>query len=279
MTKKAKVITTRFEKTAQHLYDTKLTRIIDVKQAKMAQATIDTKMAEAKTKFKLAIAYLQFLTDDSTITDVKNFAFTNINTSSLSTLQNNAIDQRDDYKWMNLNTQTMKKKVAFDSSDKYPTIGTHLEYGSNDNTLNNLKADKDYYLAAVGLEYTIMDSTVSSSKTQKAKIDYMKTQQYFEYMKNGIKLEVKKNYLEFVTSAKNLKDKIKTKAMAEDILKETESIYNNNLKFRTNMMYLLMSLENMLKIQADVIQSTYDKALSGASLKLAIGKSLKVQGD
>ena len=63
--------------------------------------------------------------------------------------------------------------------------------------------------------------------------------------------------------------------MAEDILKETEDMFANNLKFRTNMMYLLMQLENMLKVQADVIMSQYDQTITSAKLKLSIGSSLK----
>ena len=94
-------------------------------------------------------------------------------------------------------------------------------------------------------------------------------------MENGIKLEVEKNFLELKTKDKTLADKIKTGEMAEEILDETVKIYRNNLNFRTNMMYLLMSLENMMITQAEVISSEYEKTISSASLRLATGKSLK----
>ena len=169
----------------------------------------------------------------------------------------------------------MKQKIAFQSSNDYPTIGAHVEYGMNDDRFTpSLK--KDYYLAAIGLTYTLFDGDISSIEKQKAKIDYAKTKHYFDYMKDGINLEVKSNLLDFTTLSSTLKDKIKTASMSEDILLETESIYKNNLRFRTNMMYLLMSLENMLKAQADVITSQYNQTILSAKLQLSIGKSLEV---
>ncbi len=276
MTTKATAITNRFVSVSQDLYNNKLTRIIDVKQAKMAKLSIKTKLQEAKSKFKLAIAYLQFLTNDLDISDVKDFTMITVDTSSLESLQQKAITNRDDYQWMKHNTATMKKNIEYKSSGKYPTIGTHLEYGLNDNE-PTASLKKDYYLAAIGLSYTLFDGDLSSIQKQKAKIDYAKTKQYYDYMKDGINLDVKKNYLDFVTASKTLNEKIKIKNMSEDILNETESIYKNNLKFRTNMMYLLMGLENMLKAQADVITSQYNTTISSAKLKLATGKSLQVK--
>ena len=87
MTTNATSIATRFVKTAQDLYDNRLTRIIDVKQAKMAEFSINTKVKEANTKFKLAISYLQFLTNDFTISDVKSFVLIKINSNKLKILQ------------------------------------------------------------------------------------------------------------------------------------------------------------------------------------------------
>lgn len=274
MTKDAKDITNRFNKKAQELYERRLVRIIDVKQSKMAAYSVDAKIEEAQTKFKLAISYLQFLTSDNNITDVKDFVIFDLNKSQLDVLQNNALSLRKDLEWMKLNTDTMKKKIAFDSADEKPMIGTHLEYGMNDDTFNP-SFKKDYYLAAVGLTYTLFDGDITKTKKQKAKIDYLKTKNYFEYMKDGISLQVKKNYLDFKTLDSTLKQKQNTQDMAEDILLETENMFANNLKFRTNMMYLLMQFENMLKAQADVIMTQYDKTIASAKLKLSVGSSLK----
>lgn len=273
MTKKATKIAKRFQDIAQGMYDDGLTRMIDVQQAKMAAYTINTKVKEAKTQFNLAIAYLQFLTDDKSIKNVRGFKNFKVDSKKLSIMQEDAIANRDDYQWMEYNVQTMKTKIAYDSSGEYPTIGAHIEYGTNDNTFNP-SFKKDYHLIAVGLKHNLFDGDLKKIAKAKAKISYAKTLEYKSYMKDGIQLEVKKNLLEYKMQRKILKEKIKTKKMAENILSETEKIYKNNLQFRTNMMYLLMGLEKMLKAQADVITTRYNKSIVSAKLKLSTGSSL-----
>jgi outer membrane protein TolC len=167
----------------------------------------------------------------------------------------------------------MHKKIDFDSAENYPVVGAHVEYGFSDDKIT-LESSQDYYLAAVGLKYTLFDGFVTSVKEQKAKIEYQKVQHYYSYMKDGISLEVKKNFLEAKTLKKVLKDKTNVAIMAEDILNETMELYSNNLRFRTNMMYLLMQLENMIKAQADVAMTKYNKALAQANLELSLGNSL-----
>ena len=273
MTKEATKIAKHFQDMAQDLYDSGLTRYIDVEQAKMAAYAISTKTKEAKTQFKLAIAYLRFLTSDKSITDVKGMKDFKAPTTNLKKLQALALAKRDDLKWMDKNVQTMKTKIAFDSSEDLPTIGFHYEYGFNDNALN-LNGRKDYYLGAVGLKQKIFDGELTSIKKQKAKIDYMKTLEYKNLMKEGIKLQVEKSLKDYVTLSKTVNEKRETEKMARNILKGMENIYKNNLKFRTNMTYLLFSFGKMLEAEADRIMTEYKKSMAGANLQLAIGNSL-----
>jgi len=273
LTKEAAKIARRFQDTAQSMYDSGLSRMVDVNQAAMAAYSIQTKTKEAKTQFRLAIAYLKFLTDDKSITDVKGFINPKLPSRNLKTLQANALVNRDDLKWMKKNVETMKTKIAYDSSEEYPTIGAHVEYGTNDNKFS-LSRNKDYYLVAFGLKKTLFNGELTKIQKQKAKIEHLKTLEYQEYMKEGIKLEVEKNYLEYQTALKTLGQKKKTVLMAKSILDETEDIFKNNLKYRTNMMYLLLSLGKYIEAKADVITSTYNKSISAASLKLAVGNSL-----
>ena len=172
LTQESRKVASRFIKTSDKLYKDGLTRIIDVKQARMAFKSIDAKLSEAKANYKLAIAYLQFLTNDKKIDDVEDFKNFDISSDILTQAQEDAIENRDDFKWMNFNLQTMKEKINMDSSSKYPTIGAHIEYGFNDNKLT-LDTAKDFYLAAIGLEYTIFDGYRSSIAEQKAIIQVL----------------------------------------------------------------------------------------------------------
>jgi outer membrane protein TolC len=256
------------------MYDSGLTRVIDISQSKMAVNSINTRTKEAKTQFNIAIAYLQFLTSDSSITDVKEFKSFKPTSNKLSKLQNKALNNRYDLESMEHNVETMKTKIEYDSSGYYPTLGAYAEYGTQDNRLS-LSSDKDYYLVAAKFKQTIFDGGLLKISKQKAKIEYEKIKEYQSFMRDGVKLEVKRNFLEYQTGSKTLKEKLKTQKMARDILEETENIYKNNLKYRTNMTYLIMGLETMLKAEADVITSTYNSSITSAKLILSTGRSLK----
>ena len=274
-TTKAKEATSSFVNFAHELFKEGLVTNIDVKQAKVYDMGVDTKMIEAENRYALAISYLKFLTSDDTITDVDGFQNINIDTKSLDTLKNKAHKNREDFKWMKYNKDTMKTKIEFDSAYKYPMIGAQVEYGFNDNTLNPIDAtDHDYYMAAVGLSYTIFDGSVSSIKQQKAKIEHRKTLHYFEYMKDGISLEVEKNMLTLQSKEKILTQKLKALNLADEVLEQSQEMYKNHL---INMSNLLMQQANQQKSSAETILAKYEKTLAAAALKISLGQTLKNQ--
>ena len=273
LTENGLVITKRFETLSTDLFNNGLARELDVSQSQMAYSALIAKRNEAKTQYKLALAYLKFLTGDKEIDNVNQFVSFE-NTMGLTSLQEVALEHRDDLTWIEKNKETMSKKVDFENASLYPTVGLHAEYGFNDNQFS-MAEDKDNYVVAVQLEYTLFDGGLSKSKREKAKLEHAKTVEYQSLMQEGILLEVEKYFSQYTSLKENLVEKQKTQKMAEQILAETEETYKNNLKFRTNMMYLLMSFENMLKAQGDVITSEYMKALTSAQLQLAIGKDLR----
>lgn len=271
-TQKAKEATKSFVYFATEMYKEGFVTSIDVKQAKVYDMKINSQLLESKNKYSLAIAYLKFLTDDKTISDVADFKNIEIQEKALEILQAQAYKNRDDFEWMKQNTNTMQKKIAFEKSGNYPMVGAHLEYGYNDNTFNNLDGDHDYYTAAVGLEYKIFDGDALSADIQKAKIDYATTKHYLEYMKNGIKLQVEKASLTLKTKKSILKEKLKAKNLADEVLVQASEMYKNQLM---KMSDLLMQQAFAQKARAEVILAKYEATISAAQLQLALGLKLK----
>ncbi len=270
-TTKAKEATSSFVEFANELYNEGLVTAIDVKQAGVYDLGVNARYEEANNRYQQALAYLRFLTGNTGINGVKEFINILPTTSELTTLQDNAIQNRDDYTWMDLNTQTMKKKIDFDSAGEYPMVGAHAEYGYNEESVS-MDNDQSYYLLAVGLEYKIFDGMKISTAKQKAKIEYQKTNYYFEYMKDGIKLQVENNLLNLQTKQKILKEKIKAGDLADEVLLQSKEMYKNNL---INMSNLLMQQANAQRARAEVIKSKYDVTIAAAELKLSLGESLK----
>ncbi len=271
-TNKIKETSSSFVYLATEMFKEGYTTNIDILQAEVFDMKINTMILDSKNQYELALAYLKFLTNDNQIDSVNEFKTFNSNKTDLKTLQESAIENRDDLKWMEQNTKTMASKVEFEKSGNYPMIGSHFEYGFNDNQINNIKGTKDYYTLAIGLEYKIFDGFTTSSNIEKAKIDYAKTKHYLEYMKDGLKLGVEKAYLTCKTKASVLEEKLKAQKLADDILEKSKEMYKNQLM---SMNDLLLQSANQQKAITDVIMAKYELTISLAELQLSIGNDLK----
>jgi len=272
-TQKAKEATSSFVEFASELYKEGLVTNIDVKQAQVYDMGVEARKIEAQNRFELAIAYLRFLTSDYSISDVDDFKSVYVDTTKVQTIQDNIYESRDDYQWMKYNTQTLKSKIDFDSAEKYPTVGIQAEYGYNDDTFSTSNIDeKDYYMGAIGISYTLFDGGVTSKKSQKSRIEYNQILNNFEYMKDGIKLEIEKNILTLKAKKKVLKQKIKAQKLSGEVLEQSSEMYKNHL---INMSNLLMQQANQQKANAETIMAKYEKSLAAAKLKISLGESLK----
>jgi len=269
--KKAKETTSSFVKMINDFLNVGMATETDLLQAKKRDSEVDSMLIEAKNKYALALSYLRFLSGDDEISNVGDFKVIVSPNQSLEELKKIALKNRNDLKWMQKNVETMQRKVKMDSSSKYPVIGAHLEYGWNDNRLNNISADKDYYLGAVGLKYTIFDNS-EKAKIEKSKIEALQTAYYYKYMKKGIALQVEQKYLNLKAKAAELKNKVINKDLAEEILKKYTYMYKQGM---INMTILLMKEAEARKARAELIKAKYDESLAAAELKAALGDLVK----
>jgi len=244
---------------------------IDLLQAKKRDSEVSAYLEDAKNKYALALSYLRFLSDDNDITGVGDFEVVISPNDNLKQLIKTALKNRNDLKWMQKNNETMQDKVKFDSAEKYPMVGAHLEYGWNDNALNNIGADKDYWVAAVGLKYNIFDKS-RDADIQKSKIEALQTNYYYQYMKKGIALDVRNKFLTLQTKAKIIKNKLINKELAEEILNKYKYMYKEGM---ANITILLMKEADARKARAELIKAKYDEAVAAAELKASIGDFVK----
>ena len=268
--KSAKKTTTSFVKMINDFYKVGMATQVDLLQAKKRDNEVNSYLIEAQNKYKLALSYLKFLSGDDSIDGVKDFKVIVSPNKKLNTLIKSAMNNRSDLKWMNENVKTMEKKVKFTKADKYPMIGAHLEYGFNDNKFT-LSMKKDYYLAAVGMKWNIFDKSVDAD-VEKSKIEAAQTNNYYQYMKRGIALQVKQKYLNLQTKHSLVKEKQTNKELAEEILKKYTYMYKQGM---INITILLMKEAEARKARAELIKAKYDEALAAAELKQAIGDWLK----
>ena len=269
-TKKAKEAISFFVTSANEFYKEGLVTKIDKKQARVHELNVQSKIIEAKNKFEIAIAYLRFLTSNENIEDVKKLKLFEYQNDKLDLLYKFALDNRDDLKMLIENQKGMKKNIEITNSSYFPTIYSHLEYGINDNsiTLNN---DKDYYIASLGVKYTLFDDT-RKYNAQKSRIVFNKTSLNLNQLKNAIKLQVEKAILNLNAKHKIFKEKKEAKELAFEVLEQSKLMYKNQL---ISMTELLKQEAIFRENEASLIMAEYEKSLALAQLNLSIGKSLR----
>ncbi|WP_428026724.1 TolC family protein [Arcobacter sp.] len=268
--KKAKKATSSFVNFANEMYKEGLVTKIDLQQAQVHDLNTNAKLKEAQNKVLLSHSYLSFLIGIE-IDDVKSFEEVNISNIDLKTIQEEALEKREDLKYIDLNTKSLKKDIKIKQADYFPKIGAHIEYGYSNDKLKELNENQDFYLATVGLNMKIFDMT-RGAKLEQSRIKYNKLMLQKEQFKDAIKLEVKENYLNYLSSQEILTEKIKAQNLAEDILHKSEEMYKNKL---INMTDLLIQQASLQKAQVEVIMSKFELTFNKAKLKLSMGKSLK----
>lgn len=243
---------------------------IDVNEAKVYEANINSQLLEVKNNFQLALAYLSFLSSDESISDVEDLKNLYFKFPNEKELYEQALENRDEVKMQNIQVNASKKNIDIAKAAYYPSVFSRLEYGYNDDTLT-LSQDKDYYMAMVGITLTLFDNTRSIEK-QKSQIEYQKANLNEEKLKDAIKLELKKAMLNLETKEKILEEKIEAKNLAFDILEQAKLQYKNQL---ISMTTLLQQEANYRKNEALLIEARYEKSLALASLNLVLGKNIK----
>ncbi|ADG93601.1 outer membrane efflux protein [Arcobacter nitrofigilis DSM 7299] len=269
-TQKAKEVTKSFVNFSNEMFKEGLVTKIDLNEAQVRDLNTNVKLKEAQNKVSLALSYLSFLVGDE-ITDVKNFEEVKLSNLVLKNIQEEAINKREDYKYIDLNVKSSKKNIKVEQADYYPKINAHVEYGYSDDKLKNFDDTQDFYLAKVQLNMKIFDMT-REAKVEQSRINYNKLMLEKEQFKDSIKLEVKQNYLNYLSNEEILVEKIKAQNLAEEVLIKAEDMYKNKLLKMTDLLAQQASLQ---KAEAEVIMSKFDLTFMKAKLKLSIGKSLK----
>ncbi len=268
-TQKAKEAIELVVKSATAFHNEGLVTKIDVKQAKVHELNVNSHLIQSQNKFELALSYLRFLTSNDKIKDVKSLENISNGKEELEKLYKTALQNRDEVKMQNIQINAMKKNIDVANAEYYPNIYSHLEYGFNDDKFT-LDDDKDYYMAMLGINFTLFDSNRSIQK-QKSKIQFQKATLNDEKLKDAIKLELNNALLTLKAKRKILKEKIEAKNLASEVFEQSKLMYKNHLIPMTS---LLEQESNLRNTQAQLIVAKYEKSLALAKLNLVLGNKL-----
>ncbi len=269
-TKKAKEAVSFFVISAQEFHKEGLVTKIDKKQARVQELNVQSRLTEANNKFNIALAYLKFLTSNMKINDVESLKLFSASNISLEELYSKALTNREDLKILEFSKKGMKKNIDLVKSSYYPNVYSHLEYGFNDDSIT-FDSDKDYYIGMLGIKYSLFNGT-RSKDLQKSQIKLNKAILNLNQLKDGIKLEIEKTYLNLYAKNRIFKEKKEAKELAYEVLEQSKLMYKNQLIPMTE---LLKQEAIYRENEASLIMANYEKSLAQARLKLVTGKSLR----
>ncbi len=243
---------------------------VDLIEAKEHLLKAKSKVTDVQNRYAIALAYIRFLTVDSTIDGVYEFEIPSIETQNLNILQELAIANRDEIKFISSNLATLSKKIDVEKSENYPQVGLFARYGLNSDSLPTLQ--NDYYTVGVGINYTIFDAGSRVSKSEKANLEHLKVGFQKEELINSIKLDVEKSLLDMETKKEIVSQKEQSKLLAEEIFENSLLMYKNSLITISD---LLIKEARVFEARANLYEAEYNYLLSIANLKYSIGAKIK----
>lgn len=264
----AKIAVEKYETIAYEFYKEGLVTKIDKKQAQVKKLNAQSTLIEAQNNFELSLAYLSFLTGIENISDVEELKSYEVDINEQSAFEK-ALETRDEIKIIKTANDIYKKNISLNRASYYPNIYSHLEYGINDNKITS-NDEKDYYLALIGIKIALFDPS-RASDLEKSKLEYKKSLLQKQELEDSIKLEIKKAKLTLKAKTKVLKEKLKAKELALDVLEQSKLMYKNKL---ISMSELLKQEAIYRNNEALYILALYEKSLALATLNLAIGNNL-----
>jgi len=269
--KSTKEATKSFVKLSKALYEEGIVTKIDTLQATRRDSEINSKLIEAKNRYKLSLAYLEFLSDSKDISDVKEFKYLKCKEKSLEFMQEVAIKSRLDLKSNRYLKKLLESREDFEKSKLYPQIGFSAKYGFSDDKLS-LNSDKDFFVVGTNIKYNLFNGGSDSLDIEQSKIATQKMSLQLEHFKRAIELEVKNAYLNVLTQREIVNEKLKSKELANEVLQKAKEMYKNGL---ISMSELLLKEAESEVAKAELIEARFKYSIIAGELKLATEQSLK----
>lgn len=140
--------------------------------------------------------------------------------------------------------------VDVEQSKFYPMVGAFAELSTADDKFLNEASDHKAYTVGARLTWNLFNGGVDNAKVQEAKIQKLKTQSQVELAKHGIKLKLAKLRTEIETQDAKIAFLEKELKLADEIYKNYEARYKENLVSMSDVMIKQSSqIQKILELQ------------------------------
>ncbi len=254
---------------AQAYYDTGFIMEADLLQAKVFLADVKQKKISAENNYNLAKAYFNNVIGVNQNTEfefVNDFSFVEKD-YELSKLLDEAIKNRPDYKELSLKVEAAKHNINIEKSEYKPQVFLIGELNYHDTSFLGTNGDS-FKLMAVA-KFNIFNGFKTKNRVLRAKEQYKSYSKYLKQMEEGIYLQVKQAYFNFVDAKKRYKVAELAEKQALDNMKLREERYKKGVEKTTD---LLDADTKYLEASTKKLHALFDYLKAEENLKFMIGK-------
>lgn len=241
---------------------------LDVIRAEAKLSEIRQKVVQAENSVDVAKAYLEFVIGKDLPKDFEpNIEIVLVGLDEdLDAFQTLALNSRVELKIYENKLQLAKENEKIMKSQNKPLIALQGEYKYEGTDLT--KEDAKWQIGLVGT-WTAFDGGSTNSQIKESKSIVKKAENGVELVKNSIKIEVKKAYLDTVNALETIKVSEKALEQAQEVNRMAEINFNVGVGSSIERLDAQLFLEQ--------IRNSYDNAInqyviSKASLEKAVGK-------
>jgi len=172
----------------------------------------------------------------------------NINIPNVT--DNDVIEKNLDIQKASTGLKIRESMIDVEKSNFYPMVGAFAELSTADDKFLGEASDHKAYTVGARLTWNIFNGGVDNSKVQEAKIQKLKTQSQVELAKHGIKLQLAKLRTEIETQDAKISFLEKELKLADEIYKNYEARYKENLASMSDVMIKQSSqIQKILELQ------------------------------
>jgi len=199
---------------------------IDQLEVQARKSEVQSMLNQAYFNKKLAYQYLSFLINQ----DVSSIQVVN-DAPPIPEINKDEIHQNNlDIQKAKLGLKITDMAIKVQESALLPEVGAMAEYGSSDNTPLNKFFKKDFYTVGVQAKWTLFDGDINRNNVEKAKTEYLKTQEQVNLAKKGIYLKVRKTVTEIKSKEAEIESLEKQLEFAKKVYETYQAEYKEGLK-------------------------------------------------
>ncbi|HED08496.1 MAG TPA: TolC family protein [Ignavibacteria bacterium] len=261
-------------KDVKNLFDQGLATRNDVLKVQVQLAEAKLRQIDAKNAVQLSMVNLDNilvlpLSTEINITEIPSRE--KQKTQDLSELLQTAYKNRADLKAMNYRINASKKGINLAKSDWFPQVYLSSNYYYSNPNRRILPTRNKFYGTwdvSLSLSFNLWNWGATGDRTTQAKMQYEQTKDFYASLKDVIKLQVTRSYLNVKKALEKMKVAKKSVKEAEENYRVTEDKFENGLVINSELLDAEVAL---LQSKTNNIQAIVDYNLALASLNKSIG--------